>query len=157
MRRTAPAQPSINCTYAALQKHLNAACWNQLDLPSYLTGWNKTTPTCPNDSSNDADCCRGGEAWASCFQRLATGTPESCQMGTLNDITVCFDKPRALRSSLGPKIVDQVGYGLQTIQNINTFFADYGSGRSILQPDNAKNEFLFQPSTGTRLRFFGSL
>lgn len=78
-------------------------------------------------------------------------------MGTLNDITVCFDKPRALRSSLGPKIVDQVGYGLQTIQNINTFFADYGNGRLTLQSDNAKVKFVFLFSAVTRLRCFGRL
>lgn len=156
-RRTAPAQPPINCTYAAYQENANAACWNQLDLTSYLTGWNKTTPTCFNESSNDADCCRGGEVWASCFQRLATGTPESCQIGSLHDMTICYDRSLGLRTSLGPNIVDQVVYAHGTIQNINDFFFVYEESKFILQVDNTSRCFSHPTIRASRLLCFDRL
>ncbi len=156
-RRTAPLQPPVNCTYAALQKNPNAACWNQLDLTSYLTGWNKTTPTCSNDSSNDADCCRRGEAWASCFQRLATGTPESCQIGSLHDMAICYEKSLGLRTSLAPNIIDQVGYVLRTIQNINDFFFVHEKSKFILQIDNTSRCFFHPTTRASRLLCFDRL
>lgn len=118
-RGTALAQRSINCTFAALPENPNAACWNQLDLSGYLDGWNKTTPTCSSDS--DADCCREGEVWASCFLGLATGTQDLCGIGSLTDVQACYTKYRVLRSSLDPLITDQVGSVLLAIEYTSLF------------------------------------
>lgn len=133
-RRTALAQPPINCTFAALPENPNTACWNQLDLSGYLDGWKKTTPTCSSDS--DADCCREGEVWASCFLRLATGTQDLCGIGSLTDVKPCYTKYRALRPSLDPRITDQVGSVLLAIEYTNLFFIQYSKGKSIPQIDN---------------------
>ena len=65
-----------------------AECWDILDIPAYLTapqtGWINTVRTCQDEGGRPEDndgssCCVDGEAWATCYLRLAIpGTAADC-------------------------------------------------------------------------------
>jgi len=46
---------------------VDSSCWTKLNLTSYLTHWNETTPS----GCDDPACCRSTESWSQCFIRLA--------------------------------------------------------------------------------------
>lgn len=114
------ARQADNCH--GLQAIPNSDCWDTLKITEYLnnptTGWAKTTPTCPAGSQG-SDCCLSGEAWSTCFLRLAGGTTHAeC---TAIDQGVCqgqFDYP-----SLAPGIRAQIRYVVGAIVAIYGFFA----------------------------------
>lgn len=68
----------INCTNP--NALFFSECWDILNIHEYLvnptTGWIATTRTCQNRGGNNWDndgstCCVPGEAWATCYLRLA--------------------------------------------------------------------------------------
>lgn len=130
-RRAVSPQSPIDCTKP--EETPNVACWDQLSLTEYLTdpvhGWIKTTPTCTTVGSDNADCCRPEELWASCFLRLATGSQQSCDIGSMAERSQCFNLPTSLRPEIGPAIVNQVGYVLRTIRDVARFFSNYDSSK----------------------------
>ena len=103
----------------------STTCWDELDIPSYILGWNLTTPTCTG-SHGENDCCQPEEPWSKCFLRLAYGqqgydcTRLLSQSCTLNQLS----------PSLDPSIASKVRYVVQNIVNINQVFASYNLGES---------------------------
>lgn len=70
------SRQGVDCTDP--QAVFIAACWNQLNLTSYLTapgtGWITRTPTCPGGTTGSGvACCITGEPWSTCFLRLGRG------------------------------------------------------------------------------------
>ena len=115
--RAANASHVINCT--DVRAIIDSSCWNTLDIPKYLDGWNKTTPTCAANDDAGLACCHAGEAWSTCFIRLsydavgadcANITPQGCGYPGLS-----------LSPTLSPSIAPQVRYVLQNIYNVHAF------------------------------------
>lgn len=104
----------INCTDP--RTSFDIACWGQLDLSDWLnnptTGWNKTTPIC--DATQDsAACCTPGEAWTTCFLRLAHGFG-GADCTEINAQTCSLDMTQNVSPVIGP----QVHYVLKNIYGI---------------------------------------
>ena len=98
-------------------------CWDELDLPSYILGWNLTTPTCA-DSDDGHDCCQTEEPWSKCFLRLAYGAPGyDCTRISSQSCSVTQLSP-----SLDPSIASKVRYVVQNIVNINQVLTAYNLG-----------------------------
>ena len=53
---------------------IDPSCWDLLDLTTFITNWNKTTPMCPPGPTT-GKCCGATEAWTTCFLRM--NQPES--------------------------------------------------------------------------------
>ena len=123
------SRQGINCY--GLQAIPNSNCWEILNITDYLndttTGWAKTTPTC-KAGSEDSNCCHSGEAWSTCFLRLAGGTTGAyC---TAVDQGVCqgqFDFP-----SLATSIRAQVRYVVGGIVAIHDLFTTWDIGEYVL-------------------------
>ena len=142
---------TYNCTN--LRATTDARCWDELDISDYLTGWNRTTPTCQaaGDADDDrADCCHPEEPWTTCFLRLSYGNggtqcvtinPQACELNAMN---------------LGKNIAPMAGYVVRNIVEINYRFTSYYYGKSY-QLINATDtgpasadilSFLSQPCKG---------
>lgn len=103
----------------------NTGCWDELDIPNYLAGWNRTTPTC-QASDDGSNCCQSQEPWTTCFLRLAYGgTGSDCT--TFNPQT-CTVGP--LSPNLDPSIAPMVGYVVRNIVAINSAITSYFQGKS---------------------------
>ena len=128
-QRTALTQAAkpVNCTDISLSASYNSSCWDQLNVPSYLTEWQATTPICNASSTSDHGCCKETEYWANCFLRLATGvTGADCT--TVGDPKCNYTaqiNPDLLNSSTAP----QARYVLRGIIGISDFFDAYYGGR----------------------------
>ena len=101
----------VNCTDPGAA--FEVSCWGQLNLSDWLnnptTGWNKTTPIC-GDTQDSAACCISGEAWTTCFLRLAHGFGgDDCSQ--INAQTCSLD----MTQSVSPVIWPQVHYVLKNI------------------------------------------
>lgn len=94
----------------------DTACWNQLDIMTYLTNWTANTPKCLA-TEDDHACCGTSEAWSTCFLRLATGKGGAydCTKISLANSQSC---PVASQGALGlelnpylsPNIASQANY-----------------------------------------------
>ena len=119
----------VNCTDAAAD--FSTQCWDILDIAGYLndpkTGWKTATPTCSPSTSDGSDCCLSGEAWSTCFLRLATGT-SSYDCSSVNPAR-CSINFNPLSTSLSPSIAPQVHYVLVNIQAINQLFTNFYVGK----------------------------
>ena len=103
----------------------STTCWDELDIPGYILGWNLTTPICAG-SDDGHDCCQTQEPWSKCFLRLAYG-----QQG--HDCTRIASQScilTLLSSSLDPSIASKVRYVVQNIVNTNQVFSSYNLGES---------------------------
>ena len=107
------------------RSNASTTCWDELDIPSYILGWNLTTPTCAGGNDGH-DCCQPEEAWSKCFLRLAYG--KSGYDCTRIDSQSC--SATQLSPSLGPSIASKVRYVVQNIVNINQVFTYYNLGES---------------------------
>lgn len=105
-------------------------CWDILGIHDYLiapeTGWINTVRYCENEGNsweNDgASCCVKGEAWATCYLRLACpGSNFDC---TSTSGGRCTD---AMMSSIraDPSVYPYVRYTVKNIYAINNFFFTY--------------------------------
>ena len=56
-RPAAATTPSINCS--DVSTNIDSSCWDTLDMFEWMLNWNSTTT------------CESGEAWSTCFLRLA--------------------------------------------------------------------------------------
>ena len=123
------ARQTVNCQDIGAQ--LDSSCWATLDIPNYLThqnnGWIHTTPTCAS-GQDDSACCQNGEAWSTCFLRLATATSgQDCtQVGSQS----CVYSGQ-LDPNLSPSIRAQVHYVAYNIyQMYDIFSSTYQGGRA---------------------------
>ncbi len=127
-QRTALTQAPkpVNCTDISPSASYNSSCWNQLNVPSYLTAWQATTPTCKASSTSNNGCCKETEYWANCFLRITTGvTGADCTK--LADPSCDYNaqiNPSLLNSSTAP----QARYVVRGIIAINDFFDAYYGG-----------------------------
>lgn len=113
-----------NCS--DLQAVHSASCWDELNIPDYLTSWKANTPTCGN-GDDGSKCCKPNEAWSSCFLRLATGTTGS-DCTTLTAGTCSNSQVAA--STLSPDIVVKASYVVLNVVTIQNMFMGYVSGMS---------------------------
>ena len=103
----------------------STTCWDELDIPDYLSGWNRTTPMCAA-SDDGHNCCQPEEPWSKCFLRLAYGnTGSDCTQ--INPQRCSLNR---LSPGLDPSIASKVRYIVQNIVNINKVFASYYLGES---------------------------
>lgn len=118
---------SYNCT--DLGAAFNAACWQQLQLSNFLlgggewgVGWNQSTRVCDINSTdiNDNDgsnCCLPGEAWTTCFLRLAQGGgTQDCSQ--INAQFCSMPSENALSDGLADSIRPEVQYIQKNIYGI---------------------------------------
>jgi len=109
-----------------LQAVRSASCWDQLNIPIYLTTWKANTPTCTT-GDNGANCCEANEPWSTCFLRLATGaTGSDCT--AISVPGQCSDS--RVTSTLSPDIVVKASYVVSTIVAIHDLFEGYAAGMS---------------------------
>ncbi|KAL8652827.1 MAG: hypothetical protein Q9226_004105 [Calogaya cf. arnoldii] len=103
---------------------LDGRCFSQLDITNYLnnptTGWIKTTPICEDRTR----CCGDGEAWSTCFLRLASGGAAN-QDCTVISADHCDQSAFELDPNLHPSIAPQVRYVVATIHGIHQFYYQY--------------------------------
>ncbi|KAL8920585.1 MAG: hypothetical protein Q9172_004441 [Xanthocarpia lactea] len=125
----------VNCTdpYA----FFFSECWDILNIKDYLenpeTGWIHTTRICQdsggrNEDNNGANCCRDGEAWSTCYLRLAIpGSDHDC---TSTSVDRC-DAAMIQGINVHPSIRPYVRYTVKNIfansalLAINNFFLTY--------------------------------
>lgn len=118
---------TVNCT--DLSAAFNHLCWEQLQLSNFLlgggewgVGWNKSTRVCDTQSSdvNDNDgtnCCLPGEAWTTCFLRLAQGGgTQDCSQ--INAQFCSMPPENALSAGLADSIRPEVQYIQKNIYGI---------------------------------------
>ena len=108
--------------------NISVTCWYQLEIPTYLTQWAATHPTCTS-ANNETDCCISEEPWSTCFMRLAYAFDSShYAVYGLNctGFGSCQEPPLAppLLPSLPSGITIQEFYVLNTIYAINALFSD---------------------------------
>ena len=111
-----------------LEADLDAECWSALNLPEYLTGWNKTTPTCKDNSGDFDKCCKVEEPWANCFLRLASGVADACHHPVASNATCPIDV-RVNTTHVDESAAPKARYILRTIQKIDDFFLFYSECR----------------------------
>ena len=118
----------VNCTDVSPSAGYNSSCWDQLKVPSYLTEWQATTPTCMVGSTSNTVCCKVTEYWANCFLRLATGvTGGDCSvLGAPSCNYSAEINPSLLSSPTAP----QIRYVVREIIAINEFFDVYYGART---------------------------
>lgn len=121
------APKPVNCTDISSPAGYNSSCWDQLNVPSYLTEWQATTPTCKANSANNNACCNITEYWANCFLRLATGVKggDCSVLGGPSCNYSAQISPNLLSSPTAP----QINYVLRGIVAINEFFDAYYGAR----------------------------
>ena len=100
-----------NCTN--LQAKFDPSCWYTLDLSDYLvhptTGWIYTTPKCLGDDDGTG-CCMEGEAWSTCYLRLAHGF-DGDDCSEINTQSCSYDATLAV----DPRIAPEVHYIIKNI------------------------------------------
>ena len=114
-----------NCSSPA---NISATCWNQLEIPTYLTQWAAAHPTC-NTAANETDCCNSEEPWSECFIRLAYAFDSSRYAEYGLDCTGfagCREPPLAppLAPSLPSGLTIQEFYVLNSIYAVNAVFSE---------------------------------
>ena len=123
-----PAPKPVNCTDVSPSAGYNSSCWDQLNVPSYLTEWQATTPTCMAGSTSNTVCCKATEYWANCFLRLATGvTGGDCSLLGGPSCNYSAEINPNLRSS---PTAPQIRYVVRGIVAINAFFDAYYGART---------------------------
>ena len=118
---------TVNCT--DLSAAFNSQCWQELQLSNFLLGggewgegWNKTTRVCDTQSTdvnnNDGtNCCLPGEAWTTCFLRLAQGGgTQDCSQ--INAQFCSMPSENALSAGLADSIRPEVQYIQKNIYGI---------------------------------------
>lgn len=118
---------TVNCT--DLSAAFNSQCWQELQLSNFLlgggqwgVGWNKSTRVCDSQSadvnSNDGtNCCLPGEAWTTCFLRLAQGGgTQDCSQ--INAQFCSMPSENALSAGLADSIRPEVQYIQKNIYGI---------------------------------------
>lgn len=118
---------TVNCTDESAA--FNSVCWQQLQLSNFLlgggewgVGWNKSTRVCDTQSTdvNDNDgtnCCLPGEAWTTCFLRLAQGGgTQDCSQ--INAQFCSMPSENALSAGLAESIRPEVQYIQKNIYGI---------------------------------------
>ena len=103
--------------------NISVTCWYQLEIPTYLTQWASTHPTCTS-ATNETDCCISGEPWSTCFMRLAYAFNSSHYAAYGLNCTgfgACQEPPLA---PLPSGITIQEFYVLNTIYSINALFSE---------------------------------
>ncbi|KAL8912667.1 MAG: hypothetical protein Q9171_002392 [Xanthocarpia ochracea] len=119
----------VNCTDP--NAFFFSECWDILNIKEYLenpeTGWIHTTRICQdsggrNEDNNGANCCRDGEAWSTCYLRLAIpGSDHDC---TSTSVDRC-DAAMIQGINVHPSIRPYVRYTVKNIFAINNFFLTY--------------------------------
>ena len=118
---------TVNCT--DLSAAFNSRCWQELQLSNYLLGggewglgWNKSTRVCdtssPDINNNDGtNCCLPGEAWTTCYLRLAQGGgTQDCSH--INAQFCSMPSENALSAGLADSIRPEVQYVQKNIYGI---------------------------------------
>ena len=121
------ARAVINCTSLTAQR--NVACWDSLNIASYLTSWLNTTPDCSINNGNGSDCCLyAREAWSTCYLRLNHGGDFSC-----NDLSPVGCRLRTMqpREDIDPALKPQAHYVIAAIKHIRDFFVAYDTGTRV--------------------------
>ncbi|KAL8818948.1 MAG: hypothetical protein Q9191_007833 [Dirinaria sp. TL-2023a] len=96
-------------------------CWGALNLGDYLAHWNQTTPVC----ADSAHCCINGEAWSTCFLRLARNSAgQNCLTVDSPD---CVWQDKSI--SVDPSIFPQVRYVFKSIYGVYGFFSTYATAQ----------------------------
>ena len=107
-----------------LNAERTAGCWDELNIPDYIVGWNLTTPTCAASGGDGSNCCEPQEPWTTCFLRLAYGhagsdcsdiNPQNCNLAPVSP-------------DLDPSIAPKAAYVVQNIVTINSVFVLYVDG-----------------------------
>ena len=117
----------INCTSLTAQR--NVACWDSLNIASYLTNWRNTTPDCTISNGNGSDCCLySKEPWSTCYLRLNHGGDFTC-----NDLSPvgCRLQTMQPRQDIDPAVKPQAHYVIAAIKHIHDFFAAYETGATF--------------------------
>lgn len=97
-------------------------CWDVLDIPHYLSEWQKTVPVCQGLEYTDS-CCVPGEAWSLCFLRLGWEKgPSDCLEISETDLGPCQFPAGSVRSQIPRDTVQQVKYVTANIVNIHGLF-----------------------------------
>ncbi|KAF6231355.1 hypothetical protein HO173_010498 [Letharia columbiana] len=135
---------TVNCT--DLSAAFNSQCWQELQLSNFLlgggqwgVGWNKSTRVCDSQSadvnSNDGtNCCLPGEAWTTCFLRLAQGGgTQDCSQ--INAQFCSMPSENALSAGLADSIRPEVQYIQKNIYALNDFFTTYYNALTAAQSD----------------------
>ena len=122
------APKPVNCTEFSSPADYNSSCWDQLNIPSYLTEWQATTPTCNASSADINACCKATENWASCFLRLATGVKDG-DCSVLGAPT-CNYSAQISTSLLSSPTAPQINYVVRGIVAMNEFFDAYFGART---------------------------
>lgn len=119
------ARQAVNCT--SLTSGISTACWDELDIPSYLAEWNRTVPHCQITGGDGTGCCHPQEPWTTCFLRLAYGNPDSdCTTLNLEQCSLNQISPDP-----DPSIASKVAYVVRNIVAINNLFGSYYEGGSM--------------------------
>ena len=109
----------VNCTDLAAP--FEESCWEILDLSTWLSNFNQTTPICQGagPGQDGSACCGPTEAWSTCFLRFAHGYPgEDCTV--LNTGFCAYD------ATLTANVVDpapEVAYVMKTIYGSLAFLS----------------------------------
>ena len=86
---------------------IDSSCWTDLNLTSYLTQWNTTTPV----GCDDPTCCRETELWSQCFIRLASNGTDHDDCSQIGGCTSSDPSNFPVDSSIAP----EVGYIVHNI------------------------------------------
>ena len=97
-------------------------CWNVLDIPDYLSEWQKNVAVCPELEYTNG-CCILGEPWSSCFLRLGwEKAPSGCLGVSETDLEACQFPTGTVRSDIPRDTVQKVKYVTANIVNIHRLF-----------------------------------
>lgn len=126
----AVASPSVKerqqnvCAYP--DAPLISSCWDVLNIPDYLTNWNKIVPIGTGFQYSNSSCF-AGEVWSSCFIRLGwEQVAGDVDCFTINQ-TDCKSPNGSLRDDIAPGTEQQVKYVTSSIVNV------YGLFQSLYQ------------------------
>lgn len=122
-RQTAAATAANDC--ASPTGIVSSPCWDTLDIPAYLTDWNRSVPVCPANSGDASACCRPAEPWTTCFLRLAYDAPGS-DCATLDAQTCALSR---VSPGLDPSTAPKAEYVVWSIVGINALFSTYNQGK----------------------------
>ena len=106
-------------------------CWDVLDIPSYLSEWQKNVAVCPELEYTNG-CCILGEPWSSCFLRLGwEKAPSGCLGVSETDLGACQFPTGTVRSDIPRDTVQQVKYVTANIVNVHGLFQSLYKCESI--------------------------
>lgn len=98
------------------------ACWEVLDIPTYLSEWQKTVRVCPGLEYTNS-CCVREEPWSLCFLRLGwEQAPGDCVGIFETDPGRCQFPTGSVRSQIPRNTVQKVKYVTANIVNIHGLF-----------------------------------